>query len=207
MGVARPYAGTLGKGGNCQVTVNCHSAERTIAWPVATRLYLPESWADDADRRTKAQVPEAIAFQTKPQIALDLLDRARAWGVRWGCVVADADYGDNPHFRAGLEPRRLRSVVAVRADFAVRLSGCGQPTHRADVLVATPPARSWRSVTWREGSDGWMGGRFVALRGWRGSSSGRRRAGGLIGEPVAEGKRQYYGSNFGPAVAWERLVE
>jgi SRSO17 transposase len=207
VGVARQYSGTLGKVGNCQVTVNCHYAERTIAWPVATRLYLPESWADDAERRTKAKVPEAIAFQTKPQIALDLLDRARALGVRWGCVVADADYGDNPHFRDGLEQRRLRSVVAVRADFAVRLSGRGQPTHRADVLVATQPARLWRSVTWREGSDGWMRGRFVALRGWRVSSSGRRRAGWLIGEQVAEGKRKYYWSNFGPAVALERMVE
>src|SRR5512135_456329 len=134
-------------------------------------------------------------FQTKPQIALDLLDRARALGMRWGCVVADADYGDNPHCRDGLEQRRLRYVVAVRADFAVQLSGRGQPTHRADVLVATQPARSWRSVSWREGSDGRMRGRFVALRGWRVSPSGRRRAGGLIGEQVAEGKRKYYWSN------------
>jgi SRSO17 transposase len=91
VGVARQYSGTLGQTGNCQVTVNCHDAERTIAWPVATRLYLPESWASDADRRQKAKVPEEVVFQTKPQIALDLLDRARSWGVRWACVTADAD--------------------------------------------------------------------------------------------------------------------
>src|SRR3982750_1728713 len=53
VGVTRQYSGTLGKTGNCQVTVNCHYAERTIAWPVATRLYLPEHWAHDADRRSK----------------------------------------------------------------------------------------------------------------------------------------------------------
>ena len=76
------YRGTLGKTGNCQATVNCHSAERTLAWPVATRLYLPKGWADDADRRTKAQVPEDVAFRTKPEIALELLDRAKPWGVR-----------------------------------------------------------------------------------------------------------------------------
>lgn len=207
VGVARQYSGTLGKIGNCQVTVNCHYAERTIAWPVATRLYLPEGWANDPDRRKKAQVPEAVTFQTKPQIALDLLDRARAWGVRWACVVADADYGDNPAFLDGLDTRRQRYVVAVRCDFAVRPVGHGQTTHRADDLVAAQPARAWRTVTWREGSQGWMRGRFVAVRGWRRTASGRRRSGWLIGEDASDGTRRYSWSNFGPEVALERMVE
>ena len=167
VGVARQYSGTLGKVGNCQVTVNCHYAERTVAWPVATRLYLPKSWAHDAGRRAKARVPEEVTFQTKPQIALNLLDRALEWGVHCACVTADADYGDNPNFLDGLEKRRKHYVVAVRADFAVALSRRGGPTQRADVLVGAQAARSWRSVTWREGSQGWMRGRFVALRGWR----------------------------------------
>src|SRR5436190_445418 len=80
VGVARQYSGTLGKVGNCQVTVNCHYAERTIAWPVATRLYLPRPWADDPARRQQAQVPKGVAFQTKPEIALALLDQADAGG-------------------------------------------------------------------------------------------------------------------------------
>src|SRR3954471_5767410 len=66
VGVARQYSGTLGKTGNCQVTVNCHYAERTIAWPVATRLYLGKEWASDEARRTKAKVPKDVHFQTKP---------------------------------------------------------------------------------------------------------------------------------------------
>ena len=57
VGVARQYSGTLGKTGNCQVTVNCHYAERTLAWPVATRLYLPKQWAGDADRRRRPGCP------------------------------------------------------------------------------------------------------------------------------------------------------
>src|SRR5438270_7571746 len=76
VGVARQYSGTLGKIGNCQVTVNCHYAERTIAWPVATRLYLGKEWAGDETRRQKAKVPKDVTFQTKPEIALDLLDLA-----------------------------------------------------------------------------------------------------------------------------------
>ncbi len=207
VGVARQYSGTLGKVGNCQVTVNCHYAERTWAWPVATRLYLPEEWARDEARRQKAHVPATIAFPTKPAIALDLLDRAKAVGVPYRCVTCDADYGDNPNFLEGLEKRRERYIVAVRCDFAVALSRHGGETQRADAVIGSVPARSWRSVAWREWSQGWLKALFVAVRAWRVTASGRRKAGWLIGERTTEGKLKYYGSNFGPKVPLERLVE
>jgi SRSO17 transposase len=207
VGVARQYSGTLGKVGNCQITVNCHYAERTLAWPVASRLYLPKEWAFDPARRDKAQVPEEIAFQTKPQIALESLDQAKAWGVRWACVVTDADYGDNPNFLDGLEKRRQRYVNAVRCDFAVSLSRRGGVVQRADALIASQPARSWRSVAWREGSQGWLHGRFLALRAWRIRSSGHRHAGWLIAELTRDGKRKYYWSNLRADLPLERLVE
>jgi SRSO17 transposase len=209
VGVARQYSGTLGKVGNCQVTVNCHYAERTLAWPVATRLYLPESWANDPERRAQAHVPPEIPFQTKPEIALDLLDQAETWGVRGVCIVADADYGDNPNFLAGLEKRRRRYVVAVRCDFAVAPRQRGGPTQRAAVWVAAQPPSAWRTIRWREGSKGWLHGRFVAVRGWRVGPEGKRRAGWLIGEqpggdPTADQK--YYWSNFRPRARLETLV-
>jgi SRSO17 transposase len=209
VGVAWQYSGTLGKTANCQVTVNCHYAERTLAWPVATRLYLPQDWAFDPQRRAKAKVPEAIQFQTKPEIALALLDQAQAWGVRWTCVVADADYGDNPNFLAGLEKRRQRYVVGVRCDFPVALCPRGGPAQRADAVVAAQPRSGWRTVRWREGSRGWLRGRFVALRCGRVRPDGRRRAGWLIGEQPGgdpEADRKYYWSNFRPRAALETLV-
>src|SRR5215207_10594346 len=89
VGVARQYTGTVGKVTNCQVTVNCHYAERTLAWPVATRLYLPEGWAGEEGRRKRAHVPKDVPFQTKAEIALALLDEATRCGVRQECVTGD----------------------------------------------------------------------------------------------------------------------
>ncbi len=71
VGVARQYCGQLGKQDNCQVAVTLSLANRRASLPVAYRLYLPQEWADDPARRQKAGVPEAITFQTKPEIALD----------------------------------------------------------------------------------------------------------------------------------------
>jgi SRSO17 transposase len=206
VGVQRQYSGTLGKTGNCQVTVNCHYAERTLAWPIATRLYLPKEWACDLVRRAKAHVPQDIPFQTKPEIALALLDHAKELGIRHAAVTADGDYGDNPNFLAGLELRKERYVVAVRCDFSVAL-GQWTPTQRVDALIAAQDKRRWRTVRWREGSQGWLGAKVVALRCWRVTSEGKRRIGWLIGEDASDGKRRYYWSNFGPHTPLERMVE
>jgi SRSO17 transposase len=210
VGVARQYSGTLGKVGNCQVTVNCHYAERTIAWPVATRLYLGKEWAYDKARRQTAKVPEDIPFQTKPEIALDLLDKADSWGVRYACVVADADYGDNPNFLEGLEKRSKRYVAAVRKDFKVALTIDG-PAQRVEVVLAALPRRRWQTIRWREGSKGWLKARFCALRCWREPAEGVRIPGWLIGERPARGRQQdkwkYHWSNFSAETTLEEMVE
>lgn len=211
VGAARQYSGTLGKVGNCQVAVNCHYAERTSAWPVASRLYLPKPWADDSARRQKAKVPEEIPFRTKPEIALALLDEADACGVSYTCVTADADYGDNPNFLKGLEDRKKRYAVAVRSDFRVVLTR--RPTEtprRVDAVLAEQPLSTWRTIRWREGSRGWLRGRFLALRCWRVEADGTRTIGWLIGEREGRGqehRRKFYWSNFGPQTPLERMVE
>jgi SRSO17 transposase len=210
VGVARQYSGTLGKVGNCQVTVNCHYAERTLAWPVATRLYLPKEWTDDPGRLTKAKVPEGITFQTKPQIALGLLDQADQLGVPYACVVADADYGDNPNFLQGLENRSKRYVAAVRKDFPVALASDG-PAQAAEAVLEALPQQRWQTIRWRQGSKGWLKARFTALRCWRVPAGGATRVPGwLIGERPARGqhgKRKYHWSNFGAAAGLGEMVE
>jgi len=211
VGVARQYTGTIGKVANCQVSVNCHYAERTIAWPIATQLYLPEEWCADATRRTKAHIPDDVQFQTKPEIALALLDRLREWGVPHACVTADADYGDNPKFLDGLEARDERYVVAIWADFRVRIAGTSNPAlQRVDTVMAERASRRWRTIRWREGSHGWLAAEFHAVRAWRQDSQGQWQVGWLIGErPLAgmSGDRRYYWSNFRPTTPLEVLVE
>ena len=73
VGVARQYSGTLGKIGNCQITVSLHAVGRRGTVPLGFRLYLPEDWCEDAERRARAKIPEDVEFQTKPQIGADLV--------------------------------------------------------------------------------------------------------------------------------------
>src|SRR2546422_1662929 len=189
VGVARQYTGTAGKLTNCQVTVNCHYAERTRAWPVATRLYLPQAWAEDAERRKQAHVPDAVGFQTKAELALALLDEANACGVQHTCVTCDADYGDNPNFLNGLEERRERHVVAVRASFSVTLGrGPTSPVLRADAVLVAQPLQDWQTIAWSEGATGWWRAEFLALRCWRGDGGGTPHGGWLIWERPRRGQ-------------------
>jgi SRSO17 transposase len=93
VGVKRQYCGQLGKKANCQalVSLTVARAERPVC--VGLRLLLPEDWCTDAERRTRTGVPEETGHRPKWQIALDEIDRVLASGARFGCVLADAEYG------------------------------------------------------------------------------------------------------------------
>src|SRR5262249_57007972 len=119
--------------------------------------------------------------------------------------------GDTPTLLAGREGRGERYVAAVRRDFAVvGRRRQDEPGRRAEAVLEALPGPAWRTVRWREGSKGWLRGRFAAVRCWRVTSDGRRHLGWLIGEREAAGqepRRKYYWSNFGATMPLATIAE
>src|SRR3989454_3219294 len=112
-GVKRQYSGSLGKIGNCQIAVSLHAVGERGTLPLGWRLYLPEEWCDDLPRRRKAKVPDAVCFETKPQLAAGLVEQAASWQIPAAPILADCAYGDNTDFRSTLHALELEYVVAV----------------------------------------------------------------------------------------------
>lgn len=170
VGVAPQYASALGKNANCQTLVSLTLASGEVPVMVGLRLFLPESWTSDPARLDRAGVPdERRAYRTKPEIALAEIDRIRAAGVRFGCVLADAGYGLSAPFRQGLGERGLawavgipfkQKVYPVDVAMIFPVAGRGRPRQRhiPDVKSITAQAMletaQWRSVSWRRGTKG-----------------------------------------------------
>ncbi len=90
VGVARQYSDTAGRIENCQIGVFLAYASRYGQALIDRRLYLPKNWAEDQAMRAKTQVPEAVSFATKPQIACELIAAALDTGMPCAWVLADA---------------------------------------------------------------------------------------------------------------------
>jgi SRSO17 transposase len=186
VGVARQYCGQLGKQDNCQIAVSLSVANDHASLPIAYRLYLPEAWANDAERRAKAGVPEDIVFRTKPEIALDEIQAALSVGVPTGVVLADAGYGIDTTFRNRLTAMGLTYIVGIQSSIGLWPPGMGplppkawsgrgrppslirrHPEHKpvtAKELAQSLPESAWQIVSWREGTNALLSSRFAALR-------------------------------------------
>jgi SRSO17 transposase len=186
--VARQYCGTLGKTANCQVAVTLDLGTEESSTPLDWALYLPEQWINDPIRRKEAGIPEAITFKTKPDLALDLIDEVKGWGLQGRLVLADSAYGDVFEFRQGLRDRELDYVVQVSGDLVAwtkdphpakpLMKGGGKiprkrfyandfpPPRSLYQLAKDLPSGSWKTVRWREGTKGPLTSRFARLIVW-----------------------------------------
>lgn len=193
VGVARQYSGTLGKVASCQIGVSVSAASETASCPLDWRLFLPAAWDEDAERRAKAHLPEGERHREKWRLALEMLDELRSWGLEAPPVVADAGYGEISAFRDALAERGLTYVVEVQAQTSAYglevtperppWSGSGRrparryraaPSSLRELALAAGREASFE-VTWREGSRGPMGSRFLVRR-CRPANIGLRRA-------------------------------
>ena len=196
VGVTRQYCGVLGKQDNCQVAVSVTLACEQGSLPVAWQLYLPQVWVDDNARRVKAGIPEEIEFATKPQIALQQIRHLLGEGAPHHCVLADAGYGIDYAFRQELTDQGLAYMVGITSAVVVwppgiaplppnPYSGMGRPpvmprrtAKRQPVNVKTLalclPESAFHNISWREGTNERLTGRFAAVR--------VRCAGGNIGK-------------------------
>jgi SRSO17 transposase len=194
VGVARQYCGALGKVGNCQIGVSINAVTDRASCPLDWRLFLPEEWEADSERRAKAHVPDDVHHVPKWQLALDMIDELIGWRLVPPVIGADGGYGEITEFRQGLEDRELDYVVQVKAAtsaFAEHVRperpdyrGVGRrplaryrekPRSLRD-LARAAGAEHAVEVTWREGSRGPMSSRFLALRVRPANEQLRRRA-------------------------------
>ena len=165
-GVQRQYSGTLGKTGNCQIAVSVTVATPTMHLPIDMDLYLPESWTDDRARCRDAHIPDDVPYRPKWRIALDLIERNVQAGVPLGLLLADSFYGDVGEFRHGARAMGFDYAVDVKNHTRVVIvcsDGAETDPMSVETVADVIGARSYRKVTWRQGSRNAMSARFALV--------------------------------------------
>lgn len=233
-GVKRQYSGTLGKIGNCQIGVSVHAVGANGTVPLGWALYLPQDWCDDPERRRRAKIPADVAFKTKPELAVELVERATGWEIAVAPVLGDQAYGDDSQLRERLDAADLAYVLSVgpkatvfapEAVFAVperngtvgrsrrRLRPDRQPESIAEMIARLGPEAA-QTVTFRDGADGRpVTSRFVftrvrTLKQWTNGATQQPREEWLIAEwPDGRDKpTDYWLSNLPADTDPERLA-
>jgi SRSO17 transposase len=233
VGVGPQYAGALGKNTNCQTLVSLTLAKDEVPIPLVLRLFLPDSWIKDPERLQHAGVPEIFwTARSKPEIALDELQRVMQAGVSFGAVVTDAGYGMSAPFRQGLSalgllwavgiprlqkvyPTEVKSVLPPVTRGGPRKTLI--PDQEAIAAEAMLAKASWRRITWRHGTKGPLRAKFAAVRVRVADGpevrlqgrTGQHLPGAevwLVGEHRRSGERKYYLSNLPPDASLKRLA-
>jgi SRSO17 transposase len=192
-GVKRQYSGTLGKTGNCQIGVSVHAVGGRGTVPLGWALYLPEDWCADEQRRSKAKIPAEVEFKTKPELGVELVERAASWDVPKAPVLGDHAYGENTRLRDRLDHAGCDYVLSIGPTTKVFAQGTvfavpakKNRAHRPHTqlypdrdaepigeLIGRPRSDIVQTVTFRDGPDGeavtsqFIFARVHAAHGWR----------------------------------------
>ena len=155
VGVQRQYSGTAGRIENCQIGVFLAYAGASGRTLLDRELYLPQGWADDRERRVEAGVPESVGFQTKPQLALRMLERAVESGVPFSWVTGDEVYGSDRNLRLWLEREGIPHVLAIKSNEKLwALTEKGPLQVRADRLASQIEESGWVRCSAGNGAKG-----------------------------------------------------
>jgi len=230
VGVARQYCGQLGKTDNCQVTVSLSLATVEGSVPLDYRLYLPQEWTEDKGRCKRAGVPKEIAFATKGELAWRQIEAALAAGIPRGTVLVDAAYGDEAALRDRLSAHGLPYAVGIKPATAVWWDEHqpapepvrqGRGRHRTRVLrdethqpigvrelAQALPSASYRTLTWREGTNAALSSRFARVRVRAAHADRPREEEWLLIEwPKGEAQpTRYFLSNLSADISFKELV-
>jgi len=196
---------------------------------------VPEKWVEDSHRRQQAGIPAEVAFQTKPDIALDQLRTLARSEVPRGVVLVDAGYGNDSDFRTGVRSLGLLYVLGIQKSTNVwapgteplpppEYSGCGRPPKlprrslehtpvSALKLAQDLPNSAYQTIAWREGSNKILSSRFAAVRVreghryyWRSDRPSEEWL--LIEWPEGDPEpTKYWFSNLEAAISLEKLVD
>jgi SRSO17 transposase len=203
-GVARQYSGTAGKVENSQVGVFLAYGSRKGHALIDRRLYLPEAWAGDAERRRAAKIPDDVPFRTKPEMAREMIARALDAGVPCGWVLGDEVYGADGRLRAMLEQRGKPYLLAIRSNDRLEAELDGRVgRHEPGRLARALPPRAWRRLSAGAGTKGerlydWARVRLARPRDEEGGDPPRERW-LLARRSIADPADLAYFVVFGPA--------
>ncbi len=156
-GVGRQYCGLTGQVQHCQVGVFLTYVTTRGHTLIDRELYLPLDWCEDPERCRVAHIPEAVRFQTKPELAIQMLGRMEEVGCPIAWVVADTVYGSNLDLRIWLEARGYPYVLAVACDEPVgivTLDGQRRRVQVRDVETLVLAEHDWQRLSMSEGTKG-----------------------------------------------------
>jgi len=186
VGVARQWCGRLGKVDNCQTGVFAALNKGPYAAIIDTRLYLPAEWTDDRKRCKAAGVPDTVAFETKSELALEMVLSARERGIGFSWVGIDSGYGKETPFLYALDDLKETFVADVAKDQSIYLEEplpylpersssrgrqptrlvCDAPRIRVDQWASSQPEEAWQRLSFRETTKGKRIADFLFRKVW-----------------------------------------